>query len=92
MGLVMAKSEIIPIGTIGNYYGGLAVTRRGKKYFFGIENYDGAPAIRQALDVMISAYDGLGLKDLADQSRAVYALNFPDGRLKRQRKRWFQFW
>jgi outer membrane protein assembly factor BamD len=59
---------------------------------FCIENYDGAPAVRQALDVMIGAYDGMGLKDLAEQSRAVYALNFPDGRLKRERKRWFQFW
>jgi outer membrane protein assembly factor BamD len=59
---------------------------------FCIENYDGAPAVRQALDVMIAAYDGMGLKDLADQSRAVYALNFPDGRLKRERKRWYQFW
>jgi len=41
---------------------------------------------------MIAAYDGMGLTDLADQSRAVYALNFPDGRLKRKPKRWYQFW
>lgn len=59
---------------------------------FCIENYDGAPAVRPALDVMIAAYDGMGLTDLADQSRAVYALNFPDGRLQRKPKRWYQFW
>ncbi len=59
---------------------------------FCIENYDGAPAVRQALDVMISAYEGMGLTDLAEQSRAVYALNYPDGQLKREPKRWYQFW
>jgi outer membrane protein assembly factor BamD len=59
---------------------------------FCIENYDGAPAVRQALDIMVASYEGMGLKDLADQSRAVYALNFPDGKLKRDRKSWYQFW
>ena len=59
---------------------------------FCIENYDGAPAVRPALDIMISAYEGMGLTDLAEQSRAVYALNFPDGRLRRGPRRWYQFW
>ena len=59
---------------------------------FCIESYDGAPAVRQALDVMISSYEGMGLDDLAEQARSVYALNFPDGRLKREPKRWYQFW
>jgi outer membrane protein assembly factor BamD len=57
-----------------------------------IENYDGAPAVRQALDIMIAAYDGLGSKDLADQARAVYALNYPDTKPKREKRRWYQFW
>jgi len=59
---------------------------------FCIENYDGAPAVRQAVDIMVAAYSGMGLKDLADQSRAVYALNFPDAKLKREKKSWYQFW
>ena len=59
---------------------------------FCIENYDGAPAVRQALDVMISAYEGMGLSELAEQARTVYALNYPDGQLKREPKRWYQFW
>jgi len=59
---------------------------------FCIENYDGAPAVRQALDVMISAYEGMGLTDLAEQARGVYALNYPDKELKREPKRWYQFW
>jgi outer membrane protein assembly factor BamD len=59
---------------------------------FCIENYDGAPATRQALDVMVASYEGLGLEDLAEQSRQVYATNFPDGRPERDEKRWYQFW
>ena len=49
-------------------------------------------AVRQALDVIIASYEGMGLTDLAEQSRAVYVLNFPDGQLKREPKRWYQFW
>ena len=41
---------------------------------------------------MISAYEGMGLNDLAEQSRTVYALNFPGRRLKREPSRWWQFW
>jgi outer membrane protein assembly factor BamD len=59
---------------------------------FCIENYDGAPAVRQAVDVMISAYEGMGLNDLAEQSRQVYALNFPGRDPKREPRRWWQFW
>lgn len=29
------------IGTIGNYYGGLAVKEEDGKFFWGIENWDG---------------------------------------------------
>lgn len=59
---------------------------------FCIENYDGAPATRQALDVMVASYEGLGLEDLAEQARRVYAVNFPDGRPTRDEKRWYRFW
>ncbi len=58
-----------------------------------IENYDGAPSVRDALDVMIAAYDALGMTDLAERSRAVYALNYPDGRPARKAKRsWWRIW
>lgn len=29
------------IGTIGNYYGGLAVKEENDKYYWGIEDWDG---------------------------------------------------
>lgn len=58
-----------------------------------IEHYDGAPAVQDALDIMISAYQGLGLVDLAERSQEVYALNYPHGRPQRKVSRpWWQFW
>jgi outer membrane protein assembly factor BamD len=61
---------------------------------FCIENYDGAPAVRDALEVQIQSYEGLGLKDLADQSRKVYLLNYPDrhGPDTDRAKPWWKFW
>jgi hypothetical protein len=35
------KEEIIEVGSIGNYYGGLAVKQEDGKYFWSIENWDG---------------------------------------------------
>ncbi|HTV52101.1 MAG TPA: outer membrane protein assembly factor BamD [Steroidobacteraceae bacterium] len=58
-----------------------------------IEEYDGAPATRQALQIMIAAYTRLGLKDRAEEVRQVYAYNFantPD--TTPRSKHWWQFW
>lgn len=41
-----------------------------------IEQYDGAPAVREALVIMINCYERLGQKDLADQTRKVFADNY----------------
>ncbi len=58
-----------------------------------IENYDGAPATRDALDIMIAAYKGMGLNELAQESLAVYALNYPDANPERHHKRdWWPLW
>jgi len=58
-----------------------------------IENYDGAPAVQDALDIMISAYRGLGLDELAERSQQVYALNYPQGKPQRKGGRdWWPFW
>ena len=58
-----------------------------------IENYDGAPAVRQALEIMIDAYHALGMNDLAERSQEVYALNYPGQRPERHRGRdWWPFW
>ena len=41
-----------------------------------IEQYDGAPAVREALVIMINCYERLGQKELADQTRQVFAANY----------------
>lgn len=42
-----------------------------------VRNYQGAPAVEKALLLLIKSYRNLGLDDLANQSIAVYRLNFP---------------
>jgi outer membrane protein assembly factor BamD len=54
-----------------------------------IENYDGAPAIQQALEIMIDAYHGLGLEDLAERSEEVFALNYPNVEPETHAKKWW---
>lgn len=60
-----------------------------------IEQYDGAPAIQDALAVLIESYDKLDLKELAEQSRTVYTANFEGDVRQAQaevQKSWWQFW
>jgi len=57
-----------------------------------IENYDGAPAVRRALEIMISSYKGLGLDDLAERSQEVFAFNYPDAKPDIKTKAWWHIW
>jgi outer membrane protein assembly factor BamD len=60
-----------------------------------IEQFDGAPSTRAALEVLIAAYDRLDLKELAAQARQVYELNYSGEVQQLQaatRKRWWKFW
>ncbi len=54
---------------------------------FVVQTYDGAPAVPQALDIMIEAYDKLGMQDLADSTRLVVQTNYPDRPSARPRKK-----
>jgi outer membrane protein assembly factor BamD len=58
-----------------------------------IEQYDGAPAEQEALEIMQTCYTKLGMKEQADNTAKVYALNFPDaGKIKVAGHHWWQFW
>jgi outer membrane protein assembly factor BamD len=58
-----------------------------------IQDYDGAPAVRQALLIMMQAYDKLGLKERAAQVKAVYDYNFPKSSDQPVHARhWWRFW
>ena len=59
-----------------------------------LETYDGAPATREALAISISAYQKLGLTDLAADNQKVLDANFPRDAATRSasRHRWWKFW
>jgi outer membrane protein assembly factor BamD len=60
-----------------------------------IEQYDGAPSTRQALEILIASYDRLNLPKLADQSREVYAANYSSEVGTREaevKKSWWKVW
>jgi outer membrane protein assembly factor BamD len=70
----------------------VAAAQRARQTF---EQYDGAPAVRTALQILIDADDRLGLVPLADQARQVYALNFPNAEqppAENRKKSWWRFW
>jgi outer membrane protein assembly factor BamD len=60
-----------------------------------IEQYDGAPAVRDALAIMIESYDRLNLQPLAAQARQVYEFNYGgEVRVSQAdiKKAWWRFW
>ena len=44
-----------------------------------LEQFNGATGNEVSLQIMVEAYDKLGMTDLADETRRVLAANFPDG-------------
>ena len=52
----------------------VAAANRAK---FALEAYNGAESNAESLNILIAAYDELGMEDLAADARRVLALNFP---------------
>ena len=69
----------------------VAAAQRAK---VSIEEFDGAPAVRDALEIMIECYDRMGLKELAAQTRQMYRTNYegeaPDPQANK--KKWWRPW
>jgi outer membrane protein assembly factor BamD len=61
---------------------------------YSIENYDGAPATRDALEILVKGYTQLKMPDVASQSASVLATNFPGraDQLQKDKKSWWKFW
>jgi len=59
-----------------------------------IEQYDGAPAVREALEILILCYDRLDMQELAAQTREVYVANYGATAEKAAtaKKPWWRFW
>jgi outer membrane protein assembly factor BamD len=57
-----------------------------------VENYDGAPAIKGSMKVMVDAYRALHMRDLASNAERVYADNYPnDTKAIILKKHWWAF-
>ena len=59
---------------------------------FAIENYDGAPQIRRALQIMSEAYKKLGMTDLAADSDRVLRENYANIPDAQGDKPWWELW
>ena len=61
-----------------------------------VKTYPQAPAVEDALVIMVLAYDALGLKDLKADTQRVLTKNFPQAQLTLERaakaKPWWQIW
>jgi len=72
---------------VANYYfkrsAYVAALTRAK---FTVETYDGAPAVAEALVVMVLSYEKLGMRDLAEDARAVLKLNYPETKVPKNRR------
>ena len=70
----------------------VAAAQRAK---VAIEEFDGAPAVREALEILIECYDQMELKDLAAQTRQMYRANYEaeyDEHKGAAKKKWWKPW
>lgn len=78
---------------VADYYmrrGAYAGALNRAKYV--METYDGSPAVARSLDIMVEAYEKLGMQDLADETRQVLMENYPErpsAQPKKKKKFWF---
>jgi outer membrane protein assembly factor BamD len=63
-----------------------------------LKDYDRAPAIEEALYILIKSYERLGMTDLSNDGIRVFKLNFPDsqmlatGQRAKKERSWWQIW
>ena len=63
---------------------------------YAIQNYPDAPAIEEALFIMVKAYDLMGMNDLRDDAERVMRKNFPNSvyytRGLERKEPWWKLW
>jgi len=72
----------------------IAAINRAK---YVLENYPESIHQEEALIIKVSAYRNLGINDLAEDSKRILELNFPDSRFNKEKntkeeKNWWKFW
>jgi outer membrane protein assembly factor BamD len=89
----LARHEL----TVARYYlsrgAYLAAANRAQD---AITRFPNSPVHKDALDVMVEAYDRMGMTELRDDTRKVLAKNFPADRMAREGQNrttsWWKFW
>jgi outer membrane protein assembly factor BamD len=71
----------------------VAAANRAKEV---LKSYPEAPALEEALAIMVVSYDKLKLNDLRDDAQRVLTLNFPNSKYAKgvstEGKAWYRFW
>ncbi len=58
-----------------------------------VQQYQQAPAVRDALQIMVAAYDGLSMPQLRDDTRRILDSNFPaSDAVVKEKNPWWKFW
>ncbi len=78
------------------YYKRGAYVAASERAQYAIEHYPNAPAIEQALAVLVKSYDKMGINDLRDDALRVLQKNFPNSKYVSgnfdKSKPWWRFW
>ncbi len=82
---------------VANYYyrrgAYLAAVNRAQNV---VRDYSNAPAVEEALFIMVRSYDALGMPELRNDSERVFKQNFPNSAYLRgewqENKSWWKFW
>jgi outer membrane protein assembly factor BamD len=67
----------------------VAAAQRSKQT---IEQFDGAPAVREAMEILVRSYQQLGYQELAANAEKVYVENYPDAPRRGPQRSWWQVW
>ncbi len=64
---------------------------------YAVEHYPQAPAVEEAMAILVRAYDSLGMTDLRDAAGRVFTKNFPDTAYlkaggKKKQVPWWRIW
>jgi len=76
------------------YYNRGAYVAAVNRAQLAISDFQGVPAIEEALNILISSYDALGMTELRDDTRRVLEKSFPKGALSKsasETKAWWKF-
>jgi outer membrane protein assembly factor BamD len=85
----LARSEL---GVARYYYKRGAYVAALNRVQTAIQDYQGTPAIKDALLLLADCYDKLGLQQLRDDTLRVLKINYPQQETQAPEKAWWKFW